>query len=166
MRFIVSFLVFVGIWIVLTEGRIDSWVVGGPVVFAATCISMRLAERQRWRWSVFGFFRFAPYFASTSFLGGLDVAWRSLSRSLPIDPCIVEHHLRLPDDTAARVFFMNIVNLLPGTVSADVDQDILKVHVIDGTQPTIQSLTKLEKIVAALFAILIDGNNVSEGGTP
>lgn len=162
----VRFLVFAGIWIVLTEGRIDSWIVGGPFVFAGTCISARMAAAQQWRWSVLGFLRFLPYFASSSFLGGLDVAWRALSRSLPIDPRIVEHHLRLPDHTAARVFFMNVVNLLPGTVSADVDKDILKVHVIDGTQLTLQSLTKLEKVVATLFAVPLEGNTVSEDGRP
>ncbi len=140
------------LWVLLTEARMDSWIVGGPAVVAAAFVAVRSASGRRWRWSVVGFFRFAPHFVCSSFLGGLDVAWRSLHPRLPIDPRLIAYHLRLPEGTE-RVFFMNVVNLLPGTLSADICDDVLTVHVIDGQQPIHEQLTKLEQAVAGLFAI-------------
>ena len=155
MKLIVSTTICAALWCLLTEARAESWIVGVPVVLAAAITGMLLAPRRGWRWSVFGFLRFLPYFARNSFIGGFDVAWRSLRSDLPIDPRMVEHRLRLPAHSTARVFFMNVVNLQPGTVSADVRNDVLKVHVIDGRQPTNQQLDSLERVVAALFSIEI-----------
>lgn len=76
---------------------------------------------------------------------------------LPIDPQLIDYNLRLPDG-ASRVLFMNVVNLLPGTVSADVCNHVLIVHVIDGRQPMHQQLAKLECVVAGLFAIRLEAS--------
>ncbi len=157
MRFATNLVAFACLWMLLTEASIDSWIVGGPVVMAAVVVAMLLAPRCGWRWSVMGAFRFAPQFVRWSFLGGLDVACRSLHLRLPIDPRLIEYDLRLPEG-AARVFFMNVINLLPGTVSADVRDDVLLVHVIDGSQPMLQRLAKLEQVVAGLFAMQLDTN--------
>jgi multicomponent Na+:H+ antiporter subunit E len=53
---------------------------------------------------------------------------------LPIDPQLIQYEFRLPTGTA-RTFFMNVVNLLPGTLSADRGNDVLTVHVMDVNQP-------------------------------
>lgn len=142
---------FTCLWALLTEARTDSWLVGAPVVGAAVVAALLLSPTIGWRWSVAGLLRFAPHFVRSSLLGGIDVAWRSLHPRLPIDPQLIAYDLRLPAG-AARVFFMNVVNLLPGTLSADVRGDELLVHVIDGRQPMRQQLAKLEQVVAGLFA--------------
>ena len=150
-------LVYAGLWTIITEGRADSWIVGGPVVFAAAISAVLFARRQRCRWSAIGLLRFVPHFVRSSFHGGIDVAWRSLHPQLPIHPQLVEYRFQLPDG-AARTFFMGVVSLLPGTVSADIRDDLLLVHVIDDRQPIQDQLEKLEQSVGALFATPIETN--------
>jgi len=150
-------IVFSFLWWLLTSPRWDSWIVGGPTVLAAAMVARLIDQPLGWRWSLIGFLQFVPHFVRCSFLGGVDVAWRSLHPRLPIDPQLIDYNLRLPDG-AARVFFMNVVNLLPGTVSADVCDDVLIVHVIDGRQPMHQQLAKLEHVVAGLFATRLEAS--------
>ena len=155
--------VFACLWALITEARADSWIVGGPVVVAAAAAAC-LARDRRWRWSVIGFLRFVPHFARSSLHGGIDVAWRSLHPQLPIHPRLIEYQSRLPDGTA-RVFFMNIINVLPGTLSADIRDDVLTIHVLDDRQAIQHQLEKLEQSVAALFATRIETIRKGEART-
>ncbi len=163
-KFATNLIAFAFLWALMTEARLDAWLVGGPVVVAAAVAAVLLASSPGWRWSAIGFVRFAPHFARNSFLGGLDVAWRSMHPRLPIDPRLIEYNLRLPVG-AARVFFMNVINLLPGTLSADTRDDVLLVHVIDGTRPMQQQLADLEFVVARLFATRLGASETKEQGT-
>jgi len=151
-RFTVNLAALAVLWVLITEARADSWIIGAPVVAMAAAAATALASPQGWRWTAGGFLAFLPHFLRCSFLGGLDVAWRSMHPRLPIDPQLIQYKLRLPN-SAPRIFFMNVVNLLPGTVSADVRDDVLKVHVIDGRQPIRQQLENLERVVGNLFAV-------------
>ncbi len=157
----VTFIVLAGFWALLTEARRDSWIVGGPVVLAASLVAVHLAPRDRCRWSVIGLLGFGPHFVRSSIMGGIDVAWRSMHPRLPIDPQMIEYPLRLPAGTA-RTFFMNVVNLLPGTVSADVGKDVLTVHVMDVNQPMQRNLATLEDAVAKLFAMRLNSPEEQE----
>lgn len=138
------------LWWLLSGGQVDSWVVGAPSVLAATGLSMWLAPRRGWRWTAGGLLRFVVYFGRASLGGGLDVAWRSLHPRLPIDPQLISYSVRLPAGTA-RVFFVNVISLCPGTLSADLRGENLRVHVLDGRQPTGRQLADLERVVGALF---------------
>jgi len=71
---------------------------------------------------------------------------------LPIQPQLVQYSLLLPKG-AARTLFMAVVSLLPGTVSADIDGDLLITHVINERKPIQQELDQLERVVAWMFAI-------------
>jgi len=150
-----TLIVLAGLWALLTEARGDSWIVGGPVVLAASLVARHLAPRDRWGWSVIGLLGFGPRFVRSSIVGGIDVAWRSMHPRLPIDPQMIAYPLRLPAGTA-RTFFMNVVNLLPGTLSADVAKDVLTVHVMDVNQPMQRELVTLEDAVAKMFAMRLN----------
>ena len=160
-RFAMSLLVYACLWALLAEARVDSWIVGLPVVVLAAAAAVRLAGGRRWRWSPAGLLRFAGYFAFSSLLAGMDVAWRALQPRLPIRPQLIPYHPRLPAG-AARIFFSNVINLLPGTLSADERDEVLWVHVIDDRQPVHKRLAMLEQKVAALFAQRIS----SDGAVP
>ena len=49
----------------------------------------------------------------------------------------------------------NVVSLLPGTLSADIDGDGLVVHALDGRLPVTEQLAVLESRVADLFRIAL-----------
>lgn len=141
-------LTFALAWWLISEGAAASWSIGAPAVLVATLISARLLPPQRLTAS--GLLRFSGYFLLHSLLGAVDVARRAFQPSRPLDPAVIDYPLQL-EPGLARVWLINAVSLLPGTLSADLDDDCLRVHVLDAGQDTRGELAVLESHVAALF---------------
>lgn len=139
---------FALMWWVLTAGAMDSWLVGAPVVLFATLVSVLLLPP--FFWSLTGIIRFVPFFLWRSLCGGADVAGRALHFRLPISPGMVNYRWRLPPGLP-RVFMANTVSLLPGTLSAGLDEECLCVHVLDERKNFLSELEKIEQRVAAVF---------------
>jgi multicomponent Na+:H+ antiporter subunit E len=145
------------LWRIITRGDLSSWVVGVPIVVAATLISVALLPRLPWRWRLSGLLRFVPYFLRKSMLGSIDVARRALHPRLPLAPILVEYPVRL-HDSLARVFLVNTVSLLPGTLGAELHADHLTVHALDGSSAAITTeLEFLEELIADLFGVELSG---------
>lgn len=94
--------------------------------------------------------RFVPIFLMRSLLGGADVAWRAFHPGVPIAPELITYPLRLPPGLS-RVFMANTVSLLPGTLSAELGENCLTVHVLDGRQDYLSELESVEQNVARMF---------------
>jgi multicomponent Na+:H+ antiporter subunit E len=129
-----------------------------PVVCGAATAGAALATSHGWRVSVSGLLAFVPYFAWRSLAGGVDVAVRALLPSLPIAPSVARYTLRLPAQGPARVFFANTINLLPGTASVDLEDDVVVVHLLRDPEQTNADLRTLEAKVAALFGLTLGPN--------
>lgn len=142
------------LWWVLTGGQASSWIIGVPTITLALWVMSRLPQAPLWPISVAGLLRFIPYFLLQSVLGGIDVARRAYSPTLPLDPQIIEFPLKLPAGRP-QIFFLNSVSLLPGTLSADLNGKTLKVHVLD--RKVDPQLGQLEKRVAQLFKCSFGG---------
>ncbi|BAZ92859.1 multisubunit Na+/H+ antiporter, MnhE subunit [Thiohalobacter thiocyanaticus] len=145
-------LVFALAWWLITEGAAASWSIGVPAVVLATLISARLLPPQRLTPS--GLLRFLGFFLHHSLLGAVDVARRAFQPSCPLDPAVIDYPLQLQPGPA-RVFMLNTVSLLPGTLSADLEADCLRVHVLDADQDNPAQLAQLEARVAALFGLTL-----------
>jgi len=145
-RLIVRTLGFAALWAILSEG--EGWGVGVPVILTATAVSFLLMPASRW--SLAGLARFLPYFVWNSLRGGVDVAARALNPRLPIDPAVFRYEMRL-DSTEARVLMADTVTLLPGTLSADLQGNVLLVHVLNASGPFMDTLVTLEQRVGDLF---------------
>jgi multicomponent Na+:H+ antiporter subunit E len=146
------------LWFVLTAGEPSSWLIGAPVVIACAAAVAVLVPRARVRISPWAVARFLPFFVWRSLAGGLDVAHRALGRTLAIAPDLVTYRLRLPGDGPARVVFVNVLSLLPGTLAADLDGQTVRVHTL-GPLRHANSLQRLEAHVAGLF-----GHHLPEDG--
>jgi multicomponent Na+:H+ antiporter subunit E len=148
---------FAVMWWILTDGAVDSWLVGVPLVLFATLVSGILVPP--FSWSVIRIARFVPFFLWHSLSGGVDVARRALHPRLPISPRLFDHRWRLPPGPQ-RVFMANTVSLLPGTLSAELDEEYLRVHVLDHTGAFAAELARIEVRVARLFGLnlVADGN--------
>ncbi len=94
--------------------------------------------------------RFVPYFLIESVRGGVDVASRVMRPRLRIAPGISTYDLRLTS-VNARVFFLDSVSLLPGTLSADLRGARLYVHALDINDDIDAALRRLEAQIADLF---------------
>jgi multicomponent Na+:H+ antiporter subunit E len=140
---------FVLLWLALTGGDAASWIIGIPAVLAATLAALRLSERGNGL-SARGAARFLPFFLLESVRGGVDVARRVLRPQMRIDPGIHTYRLRLRRSDAC-VFFVDSVSLLPGTLSADLCDGVMRVHALDVNDAIAASLRRLEERVADLF---------------
>lgn len=143
-------LAFSLLWLVLTEGDTGSWLVGAPMVAAATWLSFRLWPGPAI--SLWGLARFTPWFARQSSAGAVDVALRALRPSMPLCPGLVTQRLRLPEGSS-RVALANVISMLPGTLSADLEQDRLTVHALDTRQDHQAMILDLEPRIAAVFGV-------------
>jgi len=140
------------VWWCLTSGDVSSWLVGIPVIVMAAILQYRLMPGDKYRYSIRGVLRYLPYFARHALNGGLDVAYRAFAPRLPVDPGFVNYKLRLPPGPW-RVFFVNSISLLPGTLSCQLGKDRVEVHVLSQRSSTIDELKTLEEKVAEVFGL-------------
>ena len=143
---------FAALWWALTGGAPGSWVVGVPVVLAATAASRRLWPRDTGWWSPSATVRFVAFFLRESIRGGLDVARRAFDPALPLQPALLELRSRLPPGPA-EALLANVVSLLPGTLSADLNGRTIVLHVLDDRAPVEADLRVLEGYIAAMFRV-------------
>jgi multicomponent Na+:H+ antiporter subunit E len=143
---------YAGLWWVLTSGDPESWIIGGPAVILAGIAAYLLSGFPHWRWRLNGVVFFLPFFLWRSFVGGIDVARRALHPKRPLVPGFVDYHMRFTH-TTARVFMINTISLLPGTLSVNLTGDKLTVHALDTDLPVLSELKTLESRVADLFGL-------------
>jgi len=137
------------LWWIAVEGRPGSWGVGLPVALAAALAAAAIPPAGR-SIRLLPLLRFLAYFAYQSVKGGVDVARRALSPSLPLAPGFAELSTDLPAG-APRVLFADTVSLLPGTLTVDVDGPRVLVHGLDAGEALHADARALEARVAALF---------------
>lgn len=121
------------------------------VLAVAVTLPIRSSIRVVW-WELL---RFIPFFVGRALSGGMDVARRALHPRLPLEPAVIEYPLRLPRGLP-QVVMANTINLLPGTLTADIQAGALKVHVIDHQTSVLEELEALENAVARTFGITLD----------
>jgi multicomponent Na+:H+ antiporter subunit E len=147
-----------GWWWLLTRGEVASWLVGAPVVIAATWVSGVLVPAVRWRWHPWSLLRFAGFFLGQSAIGGVDVAWRALHPRLPLQPGFVACAVRLPPG-AARVCLTNVISLMPGTLAVRFEGATLIVHTVMIHAPVAENVRKVEARIADLFGVTLPPPN-------
>lgn len=147
---------FALLWWMLTAGAMDSWLIGAPAVLIATLVSMALVPP--FSLSPAGVVSFVPFFIWHSLRGGADVAWRAFHPRMPIAPGLVDYPLHLPPGMP-RTFMVNTVSLLPGTLSAELGANCLKVHVLDTRKSVLSELITVERAVARMFGTSLQNAN-------
>jgi len=142
------------LWWALTGGRPGAWWFFVPVLLAASLLPRWLPQPEsEWRLKILGLLGFVPFFLHNSIKGGWDVARRALLPGPRLEPGLYHHHLRLPSETA-RIFLSHVVSLLPGTLSAELDDSRLTVHALAGTEAdVVRDLVNLEQRVERLFGL-------------
>ena len=141
-------IVFALIWLLLSDADPASWAIGLPAVVAVVWISLYLLPPTTL--SLRGILVFLPFFLWHSLRGAIDVAWRAFHPGLPIDPELIRYRLRLKT-VLQKTCLIHVISLLPGTLSATLDDDILTVHVLNRHSAIENELRTLEAIVAGIF---------------
>ena len=138
------------LWWLLSGGAPSSWVIGIPAVLLGGWWLQRLRPAGSSALSISGLLVFVPFFIWQSLRGGLDVARRTLVPRMRIHPGLAVYAIRL-QHPPARVFFVNCVSLLPGTLAAEITGDELTVHLLDDRADPAGELEHLEHAVSRIF---------------
>jgi multicomponent Na+:H+ antiporter subunit E len=149
------FVVFSFLWFALAGSDKASWIIGIPAVLFASTLSLVLASSSPLRISPACALRFIPFFLHQSFYGGIDVMRRALSFQQLLDPGLVSYITLLPEGSA-RIFFVNSISLLPGTLSAKLHGNRVTIHTLDRGLAVWANIQKLEYHVAALMCIALE----------
>ena len=119
-----------------------------PAVLLALMLGTVLIPTTVFVWSEMP--RYLLFFFLHSLLGGVDVARRVLQRNISIAPELYVHKMRLPSGLP-QVMMANSVGLLPGTLSVELENNMLTVHVLDKRTDFIAELDAVENNIARLF---------------
>lgn len=142
--------VFALIWWVLAEGRMVGWGVGGVSVLLAAAASLILSPPAPggvvWRCLP----GFAWFFLRGSFRGGLQVAWLAFRPTDRLAPALLALPLHLPPGPQ-QVLLVNTLNLLPGTLGVELEEETLHLHVLDTRQPIAEEVRAVQARIARLY---------------
>jgi multicomponent Na+:H+ antiporter subunit E len=134
------------LWVFIRGPALSARVLTGEVIFGlAVGLPIAFVFRRFYRPEVelvarlAGLPAAAKYFVlfSTEVItANVDVAYRVLAPSMPIEPDVIEVPLRVESDLAVTVI-ANSITLTPGTLTMDYHEDhhSLVVHAIDGSDP-------------------------------
>ncbi|HUG76772.1 MAG TPA: Na+/H+ antiporter subunit E [Burkholderiales bacterium] len=147
--------VFAALWWALAEGRAEAWLVGAPVIAAAVGASLVLQGKAPWRLRPLAALRSLAWFARRSLVAGVDVALRALRPHPGLAPGFVTVRPRLADP-AARVLLADALSLVPGTLSVELREDGLELHVLDRAAPTEREVRELEAHIAAALGLRLE----------
>lgn len=111
----------------------------------------RLLNPVRWFWVLV----YIPVFAWECFKANIDVAMRVLSPGLMLRPGIVKIRTTLKSEIA-RAFLANSITMTPGTMTVEIQDDVLYIHWIDVKTDDPQLAGKMikgpfEKLLARIF---------------
>jgi multicomponent Na+:H+ antiporter subunit E len=140
------------LWILLTGADATSWVVGVPFIALSIFLlpGPSRIEPTSGRLVIKRLPAFAWLFIVESMRGGIDVSRRVLSRQPDLEPGFFDYRTRLQSATA-RQLFINCISLLPGTLCADLDGDVGRIHALDSDQQAVDGIRALETSVGHLF---------------
>ena len=139
---------FLFLWWVLSEGRPTDW--GFGLAVAAVAATFSLSRKTGSSFRPTGLLRFGPFFLWHSFLAAVQVARLAFSPRLRLRPSMLSYlpRLRTPE---AQVFLANTISLLPGTLTADLWEGRLRLHVLSSEPQVLDKVAAVEEQVAALF---------------
>ena len=144
---IIRICVFAFLWAGLA-GSLRDWPLALVFVLGATASSLILYAPIPFR--PLGLARFLPFFLISSLQGGLDVAWRAFSPAMPLQRGLITYKLNF-GHPVAKVVFIWLVSLFPGTASVHLEKDILHIHVLAQNLGHRQKLQELERCVVGMF---------------
>lgn len=179
-------LVFALLWLLLTKGNSSSWIIGIFVVPAATWCAMVLFRHPLAAGKLGNSHRpaaiqilavpgFIPFFLWQSLRGGWESALFAINSRKRLRQGFIRYSTGLPQGRP-RLFFLHLVSLLPGTVSADWQGERMLIHALDTRSDNHQALRHCEVQTARLFGLSLTNTlikstssastSIENGGVP
>ena len=128
-----------------------SWIVGIPTALIGGALTLFLPASTQLRLSPLGGLRFAKFAIVGVLRGAIDVSWRSLWPQT-LQPGCLHWRTCLPEGRPRQLFALAIT-LLPGTLTAQIEGDILTVYALNLSDATRTELAALEAHIADLYKL-------------
>lgn len=142
-----------GGWWAITEadGSMAGYGLAAVPLAVAVSVLVLPPSRSRGRWGsrAAAFAALLGWFLTRSVTGAVDVSRRALTRRVDLDPGFVTHRFT-SRSVGVRVAVVDLMNLMPGSLSARLDGDVLELHVLDVAMPVPETVAELERRVAAV----------------
>ena len=156
--FCVDFMLLSGVWLLLTDGKPAALGFGFTFVLCATVASYLLRRIKKQRISqtntsinIIKLPKFIIYFLWQSFKGGIGVAKEAISSHVSVKPGFYIYHYQFLQPNQAQGMFINVVSLLPGSLSAERTNTTLNIHYLNIENYSLAALHDLEYQVVQLF---------------
>lgn len=140
------------LWWVLSGDRPASWWLGLPCIALAVLASLWLTPPGQLRFSPLYLLVYAGLFLFESLRGGLQVARLAMGPRPAWQPAMLEIRLRLPPGIS-RALLANTLSLQPGTLSVELADDRLHLHVLDARVPVEPQIRRVEAHIARLLRV-------------
>ena len=157
---IILFLILLFIWILVNNHfQLEVMIIGVVLSLVISVImGSRLTVFNEFKFSLKSVFYTIWYllvFLTELIKSNIDVARRVLTPALPINPGIVKTKTVLKSKMG-RMILANSITLTPGTLTVDIEDDILYIHWIDVCCEDIDKATaaivgKFEKILVKIY---------------
>lgn len=128
-----------------------SWVVGIPTALIGGALTLLLPTSAPLRLSPLGGLRFAIFAIVGILRGAVEVSMCSFSKE-KLRPGCLPYRTYLPEGRPRQLFAVAIT-LLPGTLTARIEDDVLTVHALSLSDATRTELAALEAHIAKLYKL-------------
>ncbi len=147
------------LWWIISQGELGGWLLGLPAVALAAVAGLHFGNTSLSRVSLAGLPGFVVLFLRESIRGGFDVARRTLSPRLRVQPGFRDYLTRL-NEPLARVLLVNCISLLPGTLTVQLKGNRVELHLLDAAEDPDPGLHRLEQAIARLFGLALETTDV------
>ena len=156
-HFIAS-LLLIAFWFLLTEGNLYSLFVGVFFIILSIYASFKLTDKNDkgshgLYINVMKLPKFIIFFLYQSIKGGVSTAQRVFAIKMNLQPNFIHYPIKHLPSGLPMNLFMNIVSLLPGSVSVIREPTGVLVHVLTVSNDTLAEIYDCELAICALFNI-------------
>lgn len=158
MFYFISCLLLTGFWLLLTEGEIASLIVGVVFIPLSLFVSVKLSQKadnaNRGLYiNLAKIPKFILFFLYQSINGGISTAVRVFSNDMQLQPEFLHYPIKHLPAGLPMNMFMNLVSLLPGSVSVIREPTSVLVHVLAVTNSSLTEIEECEQAVCELFGL-------------
>ena len=120
------------VWLILSANiQMANIVVGIVISFSIALLYTKLFAKDKFEMiNPFWFFVYLLVLAKNLITSNLQIAKRVLSKDMKLAPQIVEVKTELKSDWK-KLLLANSITLTPGTLTLDIKDDLLEIHVIE-----------------------------------
>jgi multicomponent Na+:H+ antiporter subunit E len=155
---IVTILVCSIVWILLSDGSLQSWLLGFPAVACSAWFYVHRAPANGGTVRLLALLSFVPWFLWESIKGGLEVSMLAFSRRGIRTSARFEFQCDLRGERA-QVFFATCINLLPGTTAIGFCQERMLIHTLTSVDESRLAILDLQRRIADLFGLKVELSN-------